>query len=521
MEAIVSIDVQNFFILILLCLFSIFFYLLFFKKIKVDYNLPRSPPSLPIIGHLHHLLSLLAHKSFQKLSSKYGPLLYLRVFSVPIVLVSSPSIAYEIFGAQDVNVSTRNFPMHEGSLFFGSLGYVNAPYGEYWKSMKKLIVTKLLGPQALKRSLSVRAEELERFYLTLLDKAMKKESFEIAEEAMKLINNTICKMIMGRSCSEENGEAERVRGLVTKSDALAKKLFLAAILPKPLKAIGNSLFKKELMDVSSKFDEVLEEILLENKEKLEEHQQGTGMMDELLEAYGVESAEYKITRDHIKSFFVKYFLPYDLFIAGTDTSTHTIQWIMAEIVNNSYILERLREEIDSVVGKTRLIQETDLPNLPYLQATVKEGLRLHPPIPLVVRTFQERCKIGGFYVPEKTTLIVNGYAMMRDPEYWEYPQEFKPERFLASSRSSQKDEIRDELLKYIPFGSGRRGCPGANLAYVSVGTAIGVMVQCFDWKIKGDKINMNESAGKIALTMAHPLKCTLVPRTLIPLTSSM
>ncbi|CAD5319624.1 unnamed protein product [Arabidopsis thaliana] len=484
MEAIMNVDIQNCLILILLCLLSFLCYSFFFKKPKDGFNLPPSPPSLPIIGHLHHLLSLFMHRSLQKLSSKYGPLLYLHVFNVPILLVSSPSIAYEIFRTQDVNVSSRDFPTNEGSLLFGSFGFGTAPYGEYWKFMKKLIVTKFLGPQALERSQKVRAEELKRFYLNLLDKAVKKESVEIAEEAMKLVNNTVCQMIMGRSCSEENGEAERVRGLVTKTDALTKKFILAGILRKPLQKIGISLFKKELMDASCKFNEVLEKILVEYKEKVEEHHQGTDMMDKLLEVYGDEKAEYKITRDHIKSLFV------DLFFAGTDTSTHAIQWIMAEIINNSYILERLREEIDSVVGKTRLIQETDLPNLPCLQATVKEGLRLHPPVPIVLRTFQEG-----------------------------YPQEFKPERFLASSRSSQNDDIRDQVLKFLPFGDGRRGCPGANLAYISVGTAIGVMVQCFNWEIKGDKINMNEAPGKLTLSMAHPLICSLVPRTLIPLSS--
>ncbi|XP_010434998.1 PREDICTED: cytochrome P450 705A5-like [Camelina sativa] len=518
MAAIITLDLQTIFIFIFLCLFSLLCYSLFFIKPKNSRDgrsLPPSPPSLPIIGHLHLILmSSLTHKSFQRLSSKYGPLLHLHIFHIPIVLASSASVAYDIFRDQDVNVSFRSSPPIEESLLLGSYSFISAPYGDYWKFMRKLMVTKILGPQALERSRRFREDELDRFYKVLVDKAVKKETVEIGEEAAKFNNNTICKMIMGRSCSEENGEAERVRGLVTESMALTKKIFLATVFEKPLRKLGISLFKKEIMSVSHKFDELLEKILVEHEEKLEEHHhQGTDMMDVLLEAYRDEDTEYKITRNHIKSLFV------DLFIAGTDTSSTTTQWIMAEIINHPKIFERLREEIDSVVGKTRLVQETDLPNLPYLQAIIKEGLRLHPPGPLVPRTLQERCEIKGFHIPEKTIIIVNSYAIMRDPDFWEDPEEFKPERFLGLSRSGQEDEKRDKFLKYIPFASGRRGCPGTNLAYVSVGTAIGVMVQCFDWKIEGEEVNMNEAAGTMVLTMAKPLKCTPVPRTLNPLPS--
>ncbi|CAH8261968.1 unnamed protein product [Arabidopsis lyrata] len=400
-------------------------------------------------------------------------LLHLRIFSVPIILVSSASVAYEIFKLHDVNVSSRGVAAIDESLLFGSSGIVNAPYGDYWKFMKKLIATKLLRPQSLERSRGIRNEELMR-------------------------------MSMGRSFSEENGEAEKVRGLVDESYALTKKMFLAALLRKPIKKFGISLFEKEIMGVSDRFDELLERILVEHNEKLHEEHQGTDMMDVLLAAYGDENIEYKITRNHIKSFFV------ELFVGGTDSSVQTTQWTMAEIINNRNVHERVREEIDSVVGKTRLIQETDLPNLPYLQAVVKEELRLHPPGPLLVRTFQERCEIKGFYIPEKTTLVINAYAVMRDPDSWEDPDEFKPERFLSSS--SGKDEEKEQAFKYLPFGGGRRGCPGGNLAYIFVGTAIGVMVQYFDWKIKGDKVNMEETYEGMNLSMVHPLKCTPVPR---------
>ncbi|CAH2079686.1 unnamed protein product [Thlaspi arvense] len=493
------------FILIITCLFLLICYSFFFKKPKDGFKLPPSPPSLPIIGHLHFLLSSLTHKSLQKLSSKYGPLLHLRIFNVPVIFVSSASVAYEIFRAHDINISFRGNPPIYESLLVGSSGFFTAPYGDYWKFMKKLIVKKFLGLHALDRSRGIRADELRRFYMSLLDKAMKNESVEIAMEAMKLTNNTVCKMIMGRNLSEENGEAERVRDLVTESTALTMKIFVANMFHKPLKKLGISLFKKEIMGVSCRFDEVLEKILEEHEEKLEEDHD-MDLLDKLLASYRDKNTEYKFTRNHIKSLFV------DLLVAGTDTSRHATQWTLAEIINNPKVLERLREEIDTVVGKTRLIQETDIPKLPYLSSVVKEGLRLHPPGALFARTSREGFRIRGFYVPENTPLVVSAYAVMRDPDSWEDPNEFKPERFLDSSRSGEEDE-REHAFKYIPFGGGRRGCPGVNLAYIFLGTAIGVMVQCFDWKIKGDKVNMEEAPRALVLTMAHPLNCIPVSRT--------
>uniref|UniRef100_A0A1J3CRX8 Uncharacterized protein n=1 Tax=Noccaea caerulescens TaxID=107243 RepID=A0A1J3CRX8_NOCCA len=160
MAAILTVEFQNCFILILLCFFSILLcYSLFFRKPKDGFDFPPSPPSLPIIGHLHLLFSVLPHKAFQKISSKYGPLLYLRIFNVPIVLVSSASVAYEIFKTYDVNVSTHGFRTIEGSLLFGPESFAGAPYGDYHKFMKKLLVMNLFGTQALERSRAIRADE--------------------------------------------------------------------------------------------------------------------------------------------------------------------------------------------------------------------------------------------------------------------------------------------------------------------------------------------------------------------------
>nr|QWK52341.1 cytochrome P450 705A37 [Isatis tinctoria] len=510
MAATISVGYQNSFILIIMCFFpALYLFSRLFKKPKDGSDLPPSPPSLPIIGHLHLLLSTLIHKSLQRISNKYGPLLHLRVFNYAILLVSCPSVLYEIFKAHDVNISSRGLPPIEESLFFGSFSYFMAPYGDYWKFMKKLVATKLIAPQTQEQSRSDRAVEIERFYANLLDKARKKESVDIFQEAKGLVRNIIFKISLGRSCVEDNNEAERVVKLSNEMAALSKKLFLAQILNKPLEKLGISLFRKEIMAVSDKVDELLESIVVERKEKLDEHQ-CKDLMDTFLAAYRDENAEYKINMNHIKAFFA------ELFTGTIDSTSTTIQWAMAEILNSPNTLERLREEIESVVGRTRMIQETDLPKLPFLDAVVKEVLRLHAHGPLSVRKFQEGCKIRGFYIPENTTLVVNAYAIMRDPNYWEDPDEFKPERFLDSLRPLPAEEARrEQALKYIPFGTGRRACPGGNLASIFVRTAVGVMVQCFDWEIKGEKINMEEAAGRIFLNMAHPLKCTPSPRFLI------
>ncbi|CAN6980632.1 unnamed protein product, partial [Brassica oleracea var. botrytis] len=139
-------EFQNSFIFFLLSFFSLLCFLgfFFFKKPKVDLESPPSPPSLPIIGHLHLFLSPLIHKCFHKISSKYGPYLHLRIFHLPIVLVSSASMASEIFKAHDVNISSCDLPPIDESLFFGETGFFSAPHGDYWKFMKKLLITNLL-----------------------------------------------------------------------------------------------------------------------------------------------------------------------------------------------------------------------------------------------------------------------------------------------------------------------------------------------------------------------------------------
>lgn len=177
-------------------------------------------------------------------------------------------------------------------------------------------------------------------------------------------------------------------------------------------------------------------------------------------------------------------------------------------------MNKAREEIDTVVGKSRLVEESDIVNLPYLQAIVKETLRLHPS-PLIVRESSEKCTINGYDIPEKTQVFVNVWAIGRDPRHWEEPLEFKPERFLGEegSRESQLD-VRGQHFHLLPFGSGRRGCPGTSLALQVVHTSLASMIQCFEWKLVGGKngiVDMEEGPS-LTLRRAHPLVCVPVAR---------
>lgn len=166
-----------------------------------------------------------------------------------------------------------------------------------------------------------------------------------------------------------------------------------------------------------------------------------------------------------------------MFGAGTDTSAVTTEWAMSELINHPYVMAKARQEIDMVIGKSKMVEESDIANLPYIQAIVKETLRLHPTGPLVVRECTEDCIIAGYEIPAKTRLFVNVWAIGRDPNHWENPLEFWPERFLNKEEMGKSQlDVRGQHFHLLPFGTGRRSCPGATLAMQVVQTTLAVMI---------------------------------------------
>ncbi|CAL0302262.1 unnamed protein product [Lupinus luteus] len=462
---------------------------------------PPSPPSLLIIGHLH-LLGSVIPKSFQTLASIYGPLIKLHLGASTCIVVSNFHVAKEVMKDHDLNFCDRpNFGSSEYFLYKGSY-FTTAPYGPYWRFMKKLCMTQLLSSSLLGCFMHIREEEIHKLLKSLMVCSSEGKVTNLSLELTSLTNNILCRMAMSTTCLDKDNDAKEIHGLVKEFLEVGAKLSMGEVFG-PLGKLDLFGYGKKLVKIVGKFDQILEGILEEHEKEIEVSQRETrDMMDIMLQVYRDPNAEVKLTRNDMKAFFL------DIFLAGTDTSSVASQWAMAEIINHPQVLKTLREEIDSVVGTCRIINESDIPNLPYLQAVIKEVLRLHPTAPIALRQSLQDCKINGYDIKGQTRTLINVYAIMRDPKAWNNAEEFIPERFIEGSDYYYRVEMNSNNdFRYIPFGFGRRGCPGDSLALRVIQGTIATLVQCFDWKVEsGDKVNMEEGSS-FSVGLAMPLVC--------------
>ncbi|KAF3453811.1 hypothetical protein FNV43_RR04252 [Rhamnella rubrinervis] len=485
-------------------------------------QLPPSPIAIPVIGHFH-LLGPLIHHSLYKLSLRYGPLFSFRLGSVPCVVASTPELAREFLKTNELCFISHASSTAISRLTYGS-SLAFSPYGAYWRFVKKLTMNELLGGRPINNFLQLRAQEYGRLLRFLAKKSELGEAVNLTHELPKLSNNVIALMIMGTRGSTMDGRMEETRTVIREVTEIFGELNMSDFIwfCKKLDLQG---FGKRIENIYERFDTLLEKIIAEREElrKNMRKKGGDGRDDEvkdfldiLLDISEDENAEMKVTRIHIKA------LVMDLFTAGTDTTAISTEWALAEMINHPEVLGKAREEIDRVVGKNRLAGESDGPDLPYMQAIVKETLRLHPPVPLVTRRCVKACQIGKYRIPESTMLFINAWAIARDPNNWANPLEFRPERFIEANT-----DVRGQHFQVLPFGSGRRICPGMNLAMQMLPGLLAGLIQCFDWKVVGplgekmdagdSVLSMDERPGMTA-PRAHDLVCVPVAR-FTPLTN--
>ncbi|KAG6409660.1 hypothetical protein SASPL_127702 [Salvia splendens] len=443
------------------------------------HQLPPSPPRLPLIGHVHHLIGKLPHHALTALSQKYGPVLHLRLGQVPAVIISSPAAAREVLKSQDPACADRPDSIGTNIMWYDQADLAFSPYGEHWRQMRRICVLELLSARNVRSFGLLRRHEVDRLVDTLRLSAGR--LFDLTTAVFAVTSATTCRAAFGKVVRGREALIKMMREAVTMTGGLE----LADLFPssKLLNVLCWNRYR--LLRMRRRLDRILDVIVKEHRLKKSGEFGGEDIVDVLIRMQENRELQIPITNHNIKAII------FDMFSAGTETTSTTIDWAMAELMRNPAVMEKAQAEIRAAVKGKTSVQEGDSEALRYLKLVIKETLRLHPPIPLLPRACREECKVDGYSIPVKAKVVINAWAMARDPKYWDRPEIFWPERFEGSSADFAGSE-----LQYIPFGAGRRACPGIGFGLATVELTLVQLLYHFNWKMPvGTSVDMAEGDG--------------------------
>ncbi|XP_020084312.1 cytochrome P450 71A1-like isoform X1 [Ananas comosus] len=450
-------------------------------------NFPPSPPRLPLIGNLHQLGSL-PHLSLTSLSKKYGPLMLLRLGEIRTLIVSTPDMAREVMKTHDLSFANRPTSKVTEILLYNNMDVGFSPYGEYWRNVRKLCTIHLLSSKRVQSYHLMREEEVA-FMVQKITQCSSLRVIDMSEVLYSFANDTICRVVSGKF-SRGGGRNELFREIFEENSYLLSAFNVGDYFPR-LAWLGvffglSSRARRNF----ERLDDLLDEVIVEHEDRKKVDEE-KDFVDVLLSLQKDSNLDFKLEKDHMKAILA------DMFGAGTETTSITLEWAMAEIVRNFKVMKKLQDEVRGIVGKNHVVREDDLNSMTYLKAVVKETLRLHPPAPLLIpRESIEDRYIKDYFIPKKTRVIVNGWAINRDPEFWEEPNEFRPERFIDSSV-----DFKGNDLQFIPFGAGRRICPGIQFAVLNIELALANLIHRFEWELphglRREELDMNEKPGLV------------------------
>nr|XP_016439312.1 PREDICTED: premnaspirodiene oxygenase-like isoform X1 [Nicotiana tabacum] len=437
--------------LVSIFLFASFLFLL--KKWMNSKNqakrLPPGPWKLPILGSMLHMVGGLPHRILRDLAKKYGPLMHLKLGEVSVVVVTSPEIAKEVLKTHDLAFASRPKLLAAEIVLYNSSDIAFAPYGDYWRQMRKICVLEVLNTKNIRSFSSIRRDEVFRLIQFFRSSSDKPVNF--TKRISLFTSFIICRSAFGTVFKEQD-EFIQVMKNVT---ALLEGLDVADIFPS-LKFLHVLTGKRDkVMNLHHKVDSIVDNVINEHKKNLATGKfngqlGGEDLIDVLLRLMKDGDLQFPITNDNIKAII------YDMFAAGTETTSTTIDWAMVELIRNASVFAKAQAEVREVFRRIETFDENDVEELKYLKLVIKETLRLHPPLPLMLpRECREETNINGFTIPLKSKVMVNVWAIGRDPKYWDDAENFKPERFEQSSV-----DFTGNNFEYLPFGSGRRICPG-------------------------------------------------------------
>ncbi|EFJ17007.1 hypothetical protein SELMODRAFT_115322 [Selaginella moellendorffii] len=476
------------------------------RKYLLHLKLPPSPWGLPLLGHLHHLAGI-PFLSLHALSKQYGPILFMKLGTVPAVVISSSVLAKEVLRSQDQMFASRPYILvgDYGLYHFQGIGPV--PYNDHWKMMRKLCATELFTPKRIDSFLPIRLEEITGMFSALRGAGAHK-AVDMRNMLSIFTFNVMTRILMNKRFFEYgedeehiDGEAKQFKDIVFETADQGLQFHISEFIPHWLRWIDWKV--PELKRLHAKKDKFLQNILDQHKDmaSTKEHKDFMDIMLQNLEHRGAAR------EDFIKAVVL------ELTIAGTDTSACIVEWTLLELLHNPRVLSKLKEELDAMVGSSsHMVEEPDFQNLDYLNAVIKEAFRLHPPLPLLIPHMStQTCTIAGFHVPKNAFSFVNEYPYRKKAGVWEKADEFWPERFLGKSV-----DVRGQDFELLPFGSGRRACAGMQLGLKTVQLLVSNLVHAFDWSFVPGKPSedylLQERHGTVNW-IKTPLQVCVVPRT--------
>ncbi|KAL3818439.1 hypothetical protein ACJIZ3_004344 [Penstemon smallii] len=482
-------------ILVLVVLWALFHVLRSNSGHRRSARLPPGPYPFPIIGNILQL-GRNPHQSLARLSKTYGPLMSLQFGSIYTVVVSSPEIAKEILQKHDHVFSGRTIGAAAQVHNHHNMSMAYLPVGNQWRKVRKICREHMFSTHRLEASQGLRQEKLKKLCDYVHQCCVSGRVVDIGEAAittsLNLMSATLFSVDFISFGSESSLEwKQTIQGLVNILGAPNLADFFPVLKrfdPQGIKREAEFYFGKLL----GMFEDIVNQRLL-SRSTSPDSPKKNDLLEALLDL--CEGSEYEFSCKNIKHLLV------DLFIAGSDTTASTVEWAITELLLSPNKMLRAKDELRTVIGGNKQIEESDISRLPYLQAVIKEVLRFHPAGPLLIPHKSEAdVEINGYMIPKNTQILVNVWAIGRESSIWSNPSSFEPERFLDS-----KIDFKGQDFELIPFGSGRRMCPGLPLANRMIHIMVASLIHNFDWELEPEEVDTREKFG-LALHKAVPLK---------------
>ncbi|KEH34015.1 putative cytochrome P450 [Medicago truncatula] len=407
--------------------------------------------------------------------------MHLQLGEVSTIVISSTEFAREVMKTHDIHFATRPQILATEIMSYNSTNIAFSPYGNYWRQLRKICTLELLSLKRVNSYQPIREEVFSNLVKTIA--SQNGSPFNLTEAVISSIYTIVSRAAFGNECRDQ----EKFISVVKQTLKIAGGFNLGDLFPSSKWLQHVTGIRPKLEKFHRQNDEMFENIIDEHKKAKYTNAQGKvveDLVDILLKYEDGSDQDFFLTKDNIKAIIL------DIFGAGGETSASTIDWAMTEMIRDQRIMKKAQAEVREVFKMKGKVDENYIPDLNYLKSVVKETLRFHPTVPLLLpRECGQACEINGYHIPIKSKVIVNAWAIARDPNYWT-----EPERFIDSAI-----DYKGSNFEYIPFGAGRRICPGSTFGLRNIELALAMLLYHFDWTlpdgIRSAELDMTEEFG--------------------------